>query len=191
MAEKPLDEEIKIAAQKARKLARYMSSTEDLVERQIEKARQRGDFDNLKGAGKPVSLEENPFEPAELRMAFKILKDNDFAPYWIELGKEIDNDVSRFWKEVEHFKQYTKIFYQDRHSPSANERYEKKKAYFYFEQRLTLEKINKKILNYNLHCPTFRLGRGSLIIDDEMYKVISQVEKLIAELQEPGKSRQP
>jgi len=189
MTEKSLDEEIKIAAQKARKLARYMSSTEDLVESQIEKARQRGDFDNLKGAGKPVSLEENPFEPVEMRMAFKILKDNDFAPYWIELGKEIDNDLSRFWKEVEHFKQYTKIFYQDRHNRPANQRYEKKKAHFYFEQRLLLEKINKKILDYNLHCPTFRLGRGSLIVDNEMYKVISQVEELIAEMLESSQSQ--
>lgn len=189
MAEKSLDEEIKIAAQKARKLARYMSSTEDLVESQIEKARQRGDFDNLKGAGKPVILEENPFEPAEMRMAFKILKDNDFAPYWIELGKEIDNDLTRFWNEVEHFKQYTSIFYQDKHHASALERYEKKKAHFYFEQRQVLEKINKKILDYNLHCPTFRLGRGSLGVDDEMYKVITQIEKLIEELQESSKSR--
>lgn len=189
MTEKSLDEEIKIAAQKARKLARYMSSTEDLVESQIEKARQRGDFDNLKGAGKPVNLEENPFEPAELRMAYKILKENDFAPYWIELGKEIDNDISKFWTEVEYFKQYTRIFYQDKHNRSVNERYEKKKANFYFEQRLVVEKINKKILDYNLHCPTFRLGRGSLIVDDEMYKVINQIEKLIEELQESSKSR--
>lgn len=189
MADKSLDEEIKIAAQKARKLARYMSSTEDLVESQIEKARQRGDFDNLKGAGKPVNLEENPFQPAELRMAFKILKDNDFAPYWIELGKEIDNDISKLWNEVEHFKQYTRIFYQDKHNQSARERYEKKKAQFYYEQRLVIEKTNKKILDYNLHCPTFRLGRGSLVVDDEMYKVISQVEKLIEDLKEPSKAR--
>lgn len=189
MTEKSLEEEIKIAAQKARKLARYMSSTEDLVESQIEKARQRGDFDNLKGAGKPVNLEENPFEPAEMRMAYKILKDNDFAPYWIELGKEIDNDISKFWKEVEHFKQYTRIFYQDKHSQSARERFEKKKAQFYYEQRLVLEKVNKKILNYNLHCPTFRLGRGSLVVDDEMYQVIKQVEKLIDDLNESSKSR--
>jgi DnaJ family protein C protein 28 len=54
MAEKSLEEEIKIGAQKARKLARYMSSTEDLVESQIQKAMQRGDFDNLAG-GKVLS----------------------------------------------------------------------------------------------------------------------------------------
>jgi len=186
MAEKSLEEEIKIGAQKARKLARYMSSTEDLVESQIQKAMQRGDFDNLEGAGKPINLEENPFEPPEMRMMFKILKDNDFAPYWIELGKEIDADMGKFWDEVEHFKRYTGIFCRDKHNRLAIERFEKKKAHFYFEQRLVLEKVNKKILNYNLHCPTFTLGRTNLSVDDEMYRVISQVEKVIEEAKESG-----
>jgi len=35
----------------------------------------RGEFDNLEGAGKPLNLEEDPYEPYELRMAHKILKD--------------------------------------------------------------------------------------------------------------------
>ncbi len=184
MAEKSLEEEIKIGAQKGRKLARYMSSTADLVEMQIEKAMLRGDFDNLKGAGKPINLEENPYEPPELRMSFKILKDNDFAPYWIELGKEIDNDISKFWEEVDHFKRYTEIFCRDKHNSSAIQRFEKKKAHFYFEQRLVLEKVNKKIINYNLHCPTFTLGRTNISVDDEMYQVITQVEKLIEGMKE-------
>ena len=47
-----LEEEIKIKAGKARRLARYMSSTEDLVEQQILQAQERGEFDNLSGAGK-------------------------------------------------------------------------------------------------------------------------------------------
>lgn len=189
MAEKSLEEEIKTGAQKARKLARYMSSTEDLVESQIQKAMLRGDFDNLEGAGKPINLEENPFEPPEMRMMFKILKDNDFAPYWIELGKEIDADISKFWDEVEHFKRYTEIFCRDKHNRLAMDRFEKKKAYFYFEQRLVLEKVNKKILNYNLHCPTFTLGRINLSIDDEMYRVISQIEKIIEDMKQSGNSK--
>ncbi|HBK54312.1 MAG TPA: DUF1992 domain-containing protein, partial [Syntrophomonas wolfei] len=44
-----------------------MSSTQDLVENQIRKAQERGEFNNLEGSGKPISLEENPFEPPELR----------------------------------------------------------------------------------------------------------------------------
>ncbi|MGI5911480.1 MAG: DnaJ family domain-containing protein [Syntrophomonadaceae bacterium] len=174
--EKSLDEEIKMGAQKERKLARYMSSTEDLVESQIEKAQKRGDFDNLSGVGKPIHLEENPFQPAELRMAYKILKDNNYAPFWIELGKEIDSDISKFWSEIEYFKKYTQIFFQNKHNQAAIDRYEKKKANFYKKQALLLEQVNKKILDYNLHCPTFRLSRGSIIVEDEISKMRKEIE---------------
>lgn len=179
MSEKSLEEEIKIKSQQAKKLARYMSSTQDLVENQILKAQERGDFDNLEGAGKPLDLSENPFEPPELRMVNKILKDNDFAPYWIELGKEIDADMEKIQKEVEGFRRYTVLFYSDKHGSLAQKRYEKKKAHFFFESRLKIEKVSKKILDYNLHCPIFRLGRPNINVDDEVYKVISGIEQLI------------
>lgn len=179
--EKSVEEEIMIKAGQARKLARYMSSTQDLVEEQIQKAFERGDFDNLKGAGKPLNLYENPFEPPELRMVFKILKDNNFAPYWIELGKEIDADFEKFEKDVEHFKKYTHIFFSEKHNRASIKRYEARKARFYYETRLLLEKISKKILDYNLHCPTFRETRSNIIVDDMMYEVITSVEKIIEE----------
>jgi hypothetical protein len=179
LADRSLEEEIKIKAQEGRKLARYMSSTEDLVEEQIRKAQARGDFDNLAGAGKPVDLSENPYENPDLRMTYKILKNNDFAPFWIELGKEIDANLEKFWESVAWFKRYTEIFMGEKHSGIAVKRYEKKRAHFYYEKRLELEKINKKILDYNLHCPTFRMGRASLLIEDQMYKVITEIEQII------------
>ncbi|MDD3023931.1 MAG: DUF1992 domain-containing protein [Syntrophomonadaceae bacterium] len=183
MSERSLEEEIKIKAEQAKKLARYMSSTQDLVENQIVKAQQRGDFDNLEGAGKPLNLEENPFEPLDLRMTYKILKDNDFAPYWIELGKEIDAEMNKIDKEVNSFKRYTEIFFSEKHGSLARRRYEKRKALSLFEIRLIWEKVHKKIIDYNLHCPTFRLGRANIDVDDEMYKVISNLEKMIEQLQ--------
>lgn len=184
MAERSIEEEIKIKAQQGKKIARYMSSTRDLVENQILKAQERGAFDNLAGSGKPISLEENPYEPPELRMAFKILKDNDFAPHWIEIGKEIDHEIEVFWQEVEHFKRYTTIFYSKEHNSPAQKRYDNKKAHFYAESRFTLQRIDKKISNYNLHCPFFRMGRHNMRIDDEVFKVITAIERLIEELKQ-------
>ncbi|MGE5391441.1 MAG: DnaJ family domain-containing protein [Deltaproteobacteria bacterium] len=181
MADDKLEEEIYRKLQHARKLARYMSSTEDLVEQQILKAQEKGGFDNLDGAGKPVEFEENPYEPPELRMVYKILKDNDFAPYWVELGKEIDHQWKRFWDDVEYFRKYSAMIYRDKRSRQSIERFEKKKAHFYYEQRLVLETINKKIIDYNLHCPTFQQGRANFIVDDQMYIVISGIEKAIEE----------
>ncbi len=171
-----------IEAQKAKRLARYMSSTQDLVERQIEKAREKGAFDNLEGAGKPLNLEENPFEPPEMRMVLKILKDNDFAPYWVELGKDIDAGLEKIRLERESFKSYTRITLGQKRSSSTLRRYEIRKAGFYIECRERLAEINKKILDYNLHCPTFRAGRANFSVDDEMYKIIHDIEQYIEDL---------
>lgn len=178
MSDRSLEEEIKIKAQQNRKLASYMSSIQDLVEEQIRKAQERGDFNNLAGAGKPLNLEENPFEPPELRMAFKILKDNDFAPFWIELGKEIDADMERLIKEVDYFKRYTELFLVDPQGSSAMQRYNDRKSYFYIERRRDLEKIAKKIIDYNLHCPTYRQGRATLSVETEVEKIVNSIENI-------------
>lgn len=178
-----LEEEIKIKAGKARRLARYMSSTEDLVEQQILQAQERGEFDNLSGAGKRLNLEENPMQPPELRMPFKILKDNGFAPYWIELGKEIDQDFVQLEKELLLFQKYTAIFFSNKkHNGASLKRFEKRKELFYFERRLDLEKINQKIIDYNLACPTFRVGRGNIIVEDELNRIKTTIENHIKKI---------
>ncbi len=181
MTKYSLEEEIKIKAQKARSVARYMYSTRDLVEDQIIKAQEKGFFDNLEGAGKEIKFEENPYEPPELRMVFKLLKDNNFAPYWIELGKEIDADLEAFWKEADYFKRYCVSFYKDKNTQTKINRFEKKKAHFYYECKLKLQKLNDKINNFNLHCPTFRITRGNLNITDEMNKVVQLIEAAMEE----------
>ena len=66
-----------------------LSDWEDAVEKQIREAMERGDFDDLPGKGKPLELGENPFTPADWRLAFKMLKDAGMVPDWIEQGKEI------------------------------------------------------------------------------------------------------
>lgn len=49
----------------------------------------RGDFENLACAGKPIKFENEAFVPEDLRMAYKILKNSDFLPPELELKKEI------------------------------------------------------------------------------------------------------
>jgi len=61
----------------------------NLVEERIQAAMQAGAFDNLPGKGKPLQLEENPFVPPELRLAYKVLANANMAPEWIELDKAI------------------------------------------------------------------------------------------------------
>lgn len=151
----------------------------DLVGAMIAQAVERGEFDNLEGAGKPLNLEENPLEPAELHMVHKILKDNGYAPYWIELGKEIDAFWPKFSKDVDYFKRYTEIVFSEKRSSAALRHYELKKNDFYTQSRERLMEISKKILDYNLYCPVPQLGRVNFDVDDEMSSIIKAIEKLI------------
>lgn len=61
-----------------------------IAERKVEDAMAQGIFDDLAGAGRPVRLDDDPFEDPSLRMAHRLLRNNGFAPAWIEEGKEID-----------------------------------------------------------------------------------------------------
>jgi Domain of unknown function (DUF1992) len=61
-----------------------------IAERKIREAMGEGAFDHLEGAGKPLDLREYPFEDPSDRMAHRLLKNNGFAPLWIEEAKEIE-----------------------------------------------------------------------------------------------------
>ena len=64
-----------------------------IADRKIREAMDEGAFEHLEGAGRPLDLTENPFEDPSLRMAHRLLKNNGFAPAWIEEGKEIEREI--------------------------------------------------------------------------------------------------
>ena len=59
------------------------------VEAAIREAQERGDFDNLKGKGRPVDLSAYFETPEELRMAYSLLKNANMAPAEVDLLGEI------------------------------------------------------------------------------------------------------
>ncbi len=61
-----------------------------IAERKIREAMEQGAFEHLEGEGRPIDLTENPFEDASLRVAHRLLRNNGFAPAWIEESKDID-----------------------------------------------------------------------------------------------------
>jgi hypothetical protein len=71
-----------------------------IADRKIEEAMREGAFERLDGAGEPLDLTENPFEDAAQRMAHRLLRNNGFAPAWIEEGKEIDAEMRRLRADV-------------------------------------------------------------------------------------------
>jgi hypothetical protein len=60
-----------------------------LVEAAIREAQERGDFDNLKGKGKPIDLNAYFETPEDLRMAYSLLKNANIVSAEVELLGEI------------------------------------------------------------------------------------------------------
>lgn len=60
-----------------------------IVEDVIHEAIERGDFDDLPGAGKPVDLSAYFETPEELRLAHSVLRNANLLPEEVELRKQI------------------------------------------------------------------------------------------------------
>ena len=70
-------------------------SIEKFVEEQVRRAIEAGEFDNLPGKGKPIDLKAYFDTPEDLRMAYSILKSNNFVPEEVEMLKEIEAQKKR------------------------------------------------------------------------------------------------
>ena len=66
-----------------------MFEFERIVEQRIADAIGRGELDNLPGHGRPLELDDDSFVPAELRLAYRILKNAGFLPEQIALRRQI------------------------------------------------------------------------------------------------------
>lgn len=60
-----------------------------LIEEQIREAIERGDFDNLEGAGRRLNFDAYFAAPQDLRAGYSVLKSNKFVPEEVERMKEI------------------------------------------------------------------------------------------------------
>jgi hypothetical protein len=61
----------------------------DLVEERIRMAIQDGAFDDLPGRGRPLDLGDDALVPAEMRPAYRVLKNAGYIPEELELRRQI------------------------------------------------------------------------------------------------------
>ncbi len=73
-------------------LRRTTETHETWVDKLIVDADERGLFNNLPGAGKPLNLERAPYA-GERELGYGILKNAGFAPLWVEIDKGIRADL--------------------------------------------------------------------------------------------------
>lgn len=137
---------------------------ESWIDRLIGEAQERGDFENLPGAGQPLDLTPYPFAQGQ-ELAFKVLKDAGYAPDWIELDKAIRRKLEKArevlgrswtWREarlVELAHKSDKWAEAERQRVLASWR----AAISSFEEEV--HAINKEIAELNLKVPSPRFQR--------------------------------
>lgn len=117
-----------------------------IVEEKIARAIEAGEFDHLPGKGKPLKLEDNPYEPAELRSAHRLLKNNDFTLPWIETWNEIEAELAAARAEL---RAELRAARERTGHAGRNAAWELAQAHFTSQ----VHTINRRILGYNLSVP--------------------------------------
>lgn len=105
-----------------------------LIDDIMNDALKEGKFDNLPGAGKQLRIDDDPNTPEAMKMAYKIMKDNDLAPAWIEEGKGLERTEERLMTQIKVGKITTAL-------------------------RAEVERYNKQVLAFNLKLPPGILHR--------------------------------
>jgi DnaJ homolog subfamily C member 28 len=143
------------------------------IDRQIRKAMEDGEFDNLPGEGKPLNIEEDENTPDALRLAYKILQDNDLAPAWIMQGKDIEQKTEELMNRLRRSAAAYRAA-MDAPSATANTRASAARAWQTAQAKMTASaaKINQEISVYNLKVPTGINHKVILNIQREISRVM-------------------
>ncbi|HVB75394.1 MAG TPA: DnaJ family domain-containing protein [Ktedonobacteraceae bacterium] len=124
------------------------------VEEQIQEAVARGEFDNLPGTGKPLNLDDD-VTAGDKTSAYRLLKQNGYAPPEIELLKEIRSENERVEQQLNRLRIQARDLRTRRVPPFPSEKraYNDavKKASAAYEEKLRA--LNRKILTFNLSVP--------------------------------------
>jgi len=135
------------------------------TEEQIRRAIEEGKFDNLPAKGKPLHLEQNPFEDPEWRLANHVLKTSGFSLPWIEKRGEIEALLHSARASLKRSAEWREQALKEG-LPASFVTTEWNKAAGLFRERAT--EINRLILSYNLEAPSSQLQMQQLSIEREL-----------------------
>jgi hypothetical protein len=149
---------------------------ESAIDKQIREAMERGEFEDLRGAGKPLTLDDDPYVPADWRLAFKILKDAGVAPEWIEKGKairaELEALAALLEREVHHQRarraRLNTLNATQLIAEWENLEHARAETCQVYRERATA--LNQMIDTYNLQVPDMRLQVPRVQIEEEIHR---------------------
>lgn len=129
------------------------------IEEIIPAAMQQGAFDNLPGKGRPLELDENPYLDNEWQLAYHLLKENGYAPGFIEKRQAIEKELAEARAALARTWAWRAQALKEGEEPDWVEA-EWGRARRSFEKQLA--ETNKKIRDYNLEIPSEAFYRQPL-----------------------------
>lgn len=145
-----------------------MSAVERGVEAIIQKAMREGAFDNLPGKGKPLDLKENPFVEREWQLAFRMLAQQGFALPWMDKRNEIESAFKAAKESLARTWEWRRNALAAG-EPTAIVDAEWRRAERRFRE--SVEKLNKRIDDYNLEIPALVFYRAKILIERELDQI--------------------
>ncbi len=127
-----------------------MDKWHSIADQKILEAMEAGEFRNLRGQGKPLNLQRNPFEPPEMHLAHMVLEGAGMVPAFIEERKDIDVAVEEARAAL---------------ARAAGTSYWTE-AVAVFRDAAT--KLNQRILTYNLSVPSGGFQRMQVDVEWEI-----------------------
>jgi DnaJ family protein C protein 28 len=149
-----------------RDLPRNEAERRALVENRIQEAMKSGAFDDLRGKGKPLDLNSNPYLEPGQELAFGLLKNQGFAPEWIERDKEIRRELAAARDEL-------RTAWRHR---QANPVHESVWQVAVARFEVQFNKLNRKISDFNLIVPIVSKQRARLRLADELRRLQEEEE---------------
>lgn len=140
-----------------------MAKEPNPVDEIIRQAMEAGKFSNLPGQGKPLRLDDDRTTPEDLRLAHKLLKDNDFAPDWIMEQRALGELRAKLAVKIRRDAQAQKLRTQSFEGERIREAYSEAAG-----------RLNKRILSYNLKAPPGVAHMAFLDVEREARRAFEQ-----------------
>ena len=150
---------------------------ESFLERRVREAQEEGKFENLRGAGKPLHIKNNPFRDSSWGVLEDVLAETDFVPAWVQDAREIDGEHQSICDAFERSMNWCRdgeALLAERHDIAAQQernllRDERRRALQRFSEGL--KELNKRINNFNLKVPSVQLQCLPLKLQRELERL--------------------
>ena len=149
-----------------------------IAERKIQEWVDRGGPERLTNKGQKLDLTDNPFVPSELRMAYKVMKNADVAPDWIEIGKDVEAQLLRAreaalkFRHLQRNERLSLRLASAVQAEAARGRMELRREHFADEQRARLRHVNHLIERFNRACPVMGLHRVKVDVEKDVAEAL-------------------